>query len=500
MPLPEGRKAIGSRWVFSVKSDEDGNVIRHKARFVAQGYTQVEGIDYTETFAAVAKYDTVRILLALAAKFDLELDQMDVRTAFLNAELKEDIYLKQPAGFEDPEHPDWVWKLEKALYGLKQAGYEWNQTLDEYLRKEGFKFVRSEADHSLYVLHEGDRVIWLVVYVDDMLAASNSRDYLNSFKVRLKQRFDLADLGPARHFLGMHITRDREKRLLSISQKTYLEQILENAGMSQCNPVGTPMTPGVTLQKATRAPTEDEATAIASIPYRRTIGELNYAMRTTRPDIAYPVSCLSRYMENPSIDHHRQLKHLLRYIRGTTDLVLVFGLSNEGLVGHSDSDYAADRDDSKSTSAYVYQLFGGPISWKSQKQSVVATSTTEAEYIGLSNASREALYLIQLLHDFRLDPDLYDPALLYGDNQSSIALSKNPRFHERAKHIRVHYHLIRDLVDTNKIKLQYKSTSEMLADSLTKALPRPAGIQHRESMGLRRQDPPGALTSGSVEE
>jgi hypothetical protein len=205
-------------------------------------------------------------------------------------------------------------------------------------------------------------------------------------------------------------------------------------------------------------------------------------------------------MENPSIDHHRQLKHLLRYIRGTTDLVLVFGLSNEGLVGHSDSDYAADRDDSKSTSAYVYQLFGGPISWKSQKQSVVATSTTEAEYIGLSNASREALYLIQLLHDFRLDSDLYDPALLYGDNQSSIALSKNPKFHERAKHIRVHYHLIRDLVNTNKIELQYKSTSEMLADSLTKALPRPAGIQHQESMGLRRQDPPGALTSGSVEE
>jgi transposase InsO family protein len=278
MPLPEGRKAVGSRWVFTVKTDEEGNITRHKARFVAQGYTQVEGVDYTETFAAVAKYDTVRILLALAAKFDLELDQMDVRTAFLNADLKEDIYLKQPAGFEDPEHPDWVWKLEKAIYGLKQAGYEWNQTLDEYLWKEGFRFVRSEADHSLYVLHEGDKVIWLVVYVDDMLAASNSRDYLDKFKVQLKRRFDLSDLGPACHFLGMHITRDREKRLLSISQKAYLEKILENAGMTQCNPVSTPMTPGVTLQKATRPPTSEEADAIASIPYRRTIGELNYAM------------------------------------------------------------------------------------------------------------------------------------------------------------------------------------------------------------------------------
>jgi hypothetical protein len=498
VPLPAGRKAIGSRWVFSVKSDEDGNITRHKARFVAQGYTQVEGIDYTETFASVAKYDTVRILLALAAKFDLELDQMDVRTAFLNAELKEDIYLKQPAGFEDPEHPDWVWKLEKALYGLKQAGYEWNQTLDEYLRKEGFKFVRSEADHSLYVLHEGDKIIWLVVYVDDMLSASNSRDFLNSFKAQLNQRFNLADLGPARHFLGMHITRDREKRLLSVSQKTYLEKILENAGMSQCNPVSTPMSPGIVLQKATRSPTDDEATAIASIPYRRTIGELNYAMRTTRPDIAFAVSSLSRYMENPTIDHHRQLKHLLRYIRGTTHLTLVFGLTNDGLIGHSDSDYAADRDDSKSTSAYVYQLFGGPVSWKAQKQSVVATSTTEAEYIGLSNASREALYLIQLLHDFRVDPDLYDPPLLYGDNQASLALSKNPKFHDKAKHIRVHYHLVRSLVESNQIRLEYKSTSEMLADSLTKALPRPAVSRHREEMGLRQTALRG-LASGSVE-
>jgi hypothetical protein len=150
--------------------------------------------------------------------------------------------------------------------------------LDEYLQKEGFRFVRSEADHSLYVLHEGDKVIWLVIYVDNMLAASNSRDYLDKFKVQLKQCFDLSDLGPACHFLGMHITHDREKRLRTISQKAYLERILENAGMTMCNPVSTPMTPGVILQKATRAPTEEEAAAIASIPYRQTIGKLNYAM------------------------------------------------------------------------------------------------------------------------------------------------------------------------------------------------------------------------------
>jgi hypothetical protein len=197
VPLPHGQKTLGSKWVFTVKTDEEGNVTQHKARFVAQGYMQIEGIDYMETFAAVAKYDMVHILLTLTAKFDLKLDQMDIRTAFLNAELKEDIYLRQPAGFEDSDHLDWVWKLEKALYGLKQASYKWNQTLDEYLRKEGFRFVRSEADHSLYVLHEGDKVIWLVIYVDDMLAASNSCEYLDAFKSQLKQWFDLSDLGPA---------------------------------------------------------------------------------------------------------------------------------------------------------------------------------------------------------------------------------------------------------------------------------------------------------------
>ena len=203
-------------------------------------------------------------------------------------------------------------------------------------------------------------------------------------------------------------------------------------------------------------------------------------------------------MENTSIEHQRQLKHLLCYIRGTTDLTLVFGSSDNGLIGHSDSDYAADQDDSKSTSAYVYTLFRGPVSWKSQKQSVVTTSSTEAEYIGLSNASREALYLIQLLHDFRLDPALYDPALLYGDNQASIALSKNPKFHERAKHIHIHYHLIHNLIDTKKIELRYKPTSEMIADSLMKALPHPAGVHHREEMGLQSGSLSNVSTSGSV--
>lgn len=484
-PLPPGRKAVGSRWVYAYKYDEGGQITRHKARLVAQGFSQIEGLDYTETFAPVAKYDTARALLSMVAKHDLELDQMDVKTAFLNGDLDEDIYMKQPPGFEDAEYPDWVWKLLKAIYGLKQSGRQWNKTLDEFLRKEGFNFVRSEADYSLYVLCKDDKVIWLLVYVDDMLLASNCRKFLDGFKGEMSKRFEMKDLGEARHFLGMHIKRDRTKRLLTIDQTSFLEQILTEAKMSDCRPVGTPMVPGVSLSKATAPLTETEAQQFAHIPYARVIGKLNFAMRISRPDIAYAVSTLSKFLSNPGVEHYQQLHHLLRYIRGTAHLSLNFGLSDEGLIGYSDSDFASDKDDSRSIGGYVYYLFGSPISWRSQKQPIVATSSTEAEYIALSNATREQIHLSQLLHDFGLDPSLVTPTILYGDNNGSRALTKNPHFHDRAKHIRVRYHFIRDLINDGIIVIPYIPTHDMIADIFTKSLPRKVFRGHRYSLALR---------------
>jgi hypothetical protein len=249
VPLPPGRKAVGSRWVYAYKYDENGQIVRYKARLVAQGFSQVEGLDFTETFAPVAKHDATRAFLSMVAKFDLELDQMDVKTAFLNGGLDEDIYMRQPPGFEDSKHPDWVWKLLKAIYGLKQDGRQLNKTLDDYLRKEGFNFVRSEGDYSLYVLRKGDEtiwlLIWLLIYVDDTLLASNCRSFLDGFKAALSKRFEMKDLGEARHFLGMRITQDRPKRLLQINQTAFLEQILNETKMSDCRPASTPLVPGV---------------------------------------------------------------------------------------------------------------------------------------------------------------------------------------------------------------------------------------------------------------
>jgi hypothetical protein len=285
VPLPPGRKAVGSRWVYAYKYDENGQIVRYKAHLVAQGFLQVEGLNFTEAFAPVAKYDTTRAFLSMVAKFDLELDQMDVKTAFLNGGLDEDIYMCQPPGFEDSKYPDWVWKLLKAIYGLKQAGRQWNKTLNDYLWKEGFDFVRSEADYSLYVLRKGDKTIWLLIYVDDMLLASNCRSFLDGFKAALSKHFEMKDLGEAHHFLGMHITRDRPKRLLQINQTAFLEQIPNETKMSDCWPASTPLVPGVSLSKASSPLTNAEKQQFTHLPYAGTIGELNFAMHVSRPDI-----------------------------------------------------------------------------------------------------------------------------------------------------------------------------------------------------------------------
>ena len=282
--------------------------------------------------------------------------------------------------------------------------------------------------------------------------------------------------------------RDRVKRLLTIDQSSFLEQILSEAKMSDCRPVGTPMVPGVSLTKATAPLTEAEAQQFAYTPYSRVIGELNFAMRVSRPDIAYAVSALSKFLSNPGVEHYQQLHHLLRYIRGTSHYSLTFGLSDQGLTGYSDSDFASDKDDSRSIGGYVYYLFGSPISWRSQKQSVVATSSTEAEYIALSNAAREQIHLSQLLHDFGLDPSIISPTILYGDNNGSRALTKNPQFHDWAKHIRVRYHFIRDLVNDGLIIIPYIPTHDMVADIFMKSLPRKPFRGHRYSLALRSPD------------
>lgn len=273
VPLPPGRKAIGNRWVFKIKHKADGSIDRYKARLVAQGFSQKEGVDFNETFAAVAKFSSIRVLLSIGAYQDLEIDQMDAITAFLNGDLDEEIYMEQPEGFVVPGQEHLVCKLNKSLYGLKQAARQWYKKIDRALRKLGFK--RLEADHCVYIWREGDLVIYIALYVDDLLLLSNSKAKLKEIKLQLSQMFHMKDLGPAHYVLGFQIHRDRQARTLSISQGEYVKNVLERFDMMDCKPVSTPLATGVKLLKSDCPTSQEDIETMAAVPYQQAIGAIN---------------------------------------------------------------------------------------------------------------------------------------------------------------------------------------------------------------------------------
>ena len=479
--MPENKNLIGCKWVYKVKRNAEGNVDRFKARLVAQGFSQEKGADYKDVFAPVARYNSIRVVLAVANALNLELHQMDVKTAFLNGKLEEDIYMAQPEGCIDKDKPDMVCKLNKSLYGLKQSARCWNLEIDRFLKNSGYK--QGTAGLCIYTKMEGrsKSFIVLALYVDDILLASNDTELLTAEKQKLSQRFEMEDLGVAKFCLGMSIKRDRSNRTLCVSQKSYLEDVLRRFGMYDCKPVSTPLEPNRVYKKLT-----DEEEAFNVKEYQAAIGSLNYAMIATRPDIASSVEMLSQFMSNPSKDHWQGIKRILRYIKGTIDYSLTFSTNNTDLklCGYADADWANDTETRKSTSGYLFQLAGSTISWRSQRQSVVALSTTEAEYISLSSATQEAIWLRRLMGDLGLDA--FEPTVMFEDNQSAICLAKNPSNHSRAKHVDIKYHFIREAIEKKEIELRYCPTDEMVADVLTKGIPRQKFEQLRTLMGVKK--------------
>ena len=307
-----GHKIVDCKWVFKVKRGPDGEITRYKARLVARGFTQVEGIDYNETFAPVAKFTSIRTLLALAARQDLELHQMDVKTAFLHGDLNEEIYMNLPPGFRKP---NMVWKLKKGLYSLKQASREWYKKICTEFEALGFK--RCQSDHGIFHLSEGDALVIIAIYVDDLLILSKSSDAINKIKTKLKKRFEMTDLGEARWILGMEVTRNRTDRTIGLLQHRYIQDILEQHGMADCRPVSTPMVPNLTLEKL-KEPEIDATT------YQSAIGSLMYVMIGMRPDLAHAVGVLSQFSANPGVAHWTALKRVFRYLHGNGDISIVF--------------------------------------------------------------------------------------------------------------------------------------------------------------------------------
>ena len=479
--LPKGKNLVGSKWVYKTKRKANGDVDRYKARLVAQGYSQVAGIDYDEVFAPVARYTSIRSVVAIANQLDLDMHQMDVKCAFLNGELEEEVYMKQPEGFVNQRYPKKVCRLKRSLYGLKQSARCWNQVIDGHLKSRGF--LQSQADPCIYyrcrIIDGKQDVMIVAVYVDDAIICANNVKTLSDEKDSLCERFEMDDRGELDYILGMSVKRDRKNRILTIDQNLYLRDILKKFGMEDCRPVGTPVEPG---KKFVKLIDEDEAFDDIQL-YQAAVGSLNYAAIATRPDLSVAVGMLSKFMSNPSKDHWCGIKRVLRYIRGTLDLGLQFTYSDEfRLCGFSDADWAGCLDTRKSTSGHVFRLGNATIGWRSKKQSIVALSSTESEYVALCAAAQETVWLRNLLKG--VGHKQTDATVIYEDNQGAIALAKNPKNHPRTKHIDVKYHYVRGTIEDDIISVRYCATNDMVADFMTKSLSKPLFEKFRDLMGI----------------
>ncbi|KAK8696520.1 hypothetical protein V6N13_001654 [Hibiscus sabdariffa] len=466
---PEGIKPIGCKWVFKKKTDMDGNVQTYKGRLVAKGFRQIHGVDYDETFSLVAMIKSIRILLAVAAFHDYEIWQMDVKTAFLNGKLEEDVYMTQPEGFVTPEDARKVCKLQRSIYGLKQASRSWNLRFNE--ASQEFGFIRNEDEPCVYKKFSGSIVSFLVLYVDDILIIGNDIPTLQSIKTWLSSCFSMKDLGEAAYILGVKIYRDRSRRLLGLSQSTYIDKVLKRFSMEESKRGFLPMRHGISLSKEMCPSTPQERERMSQIPYASAIGSIMYAMICTRPDLSYALSMTSRYQANPGEGHWTAVKNILKYLRRTKDVFLVYGGEEElRIKGYTDASFQIDKDDSRSQSGFVFCLNGGAVSWKSSKQDTVADSTTEAEYIAASEAAKEAVWIKKFITELGVIPSISDAVDLYCDNNGAIAQAKEPRSHQRSKHILRRFHLIREIIDRGDVEICKVNTDDNIADPLTKPL------------------------------
>lgn len=456
VPRPKGRKVIRSKWVFAVKRKPDGTLIKFKARQVAKGFSQVEGVDYTSVFAPVARSGSIRTVLSLAASQNMKLTQFDVCTAFLYGDLDEEIFMEQPDGFNDGT--DRVCRLQKGLYGLKQASRQWNLKFIAFLEKHGLK--RSAADPCVYTAGN-DMIVCL--YVDDGLICCKSDEKMQRLIKDLKKEFKITT-SDVSCFVGLEIEQHKDQ--IIVHQRGYIRRMLEKFQMQDCKPATTPAEGKVKLTKGMAPRSDQERTQMSSVPYREAVGSLMYAAVSSRPDISFIVGKLAKFVENPGPGHWQAAKRVFRYLKGTQDHVIRYKRGCSRLTGFCDSDWVGDQDDRRSTTGFVFVLNGGPIT--SRSQTSVALSTLEAEYMAMSEATKEGIWLRSLLMD--LGHEQKDGLSIRVDNQSAIKLCDNAEFHNRSKHIDIRYHFVRDESEKGTISFDYIASQENAADVFTKSL------------------------------
>ena len=482
-------KVLGSKWVFKVKRDQDGNITKFKARYVVKGYMQRLGVDYTNTYANVADIDTIQLLLAMACFYDWECDTVDIVTAFLNGDLEEEVYMDQIEGFEEDPTRKKVCMLLKSIYGLKQAPRTWQQSFYKHLRKLGFTQLRT--DSAVFIRRTNGIPVIIMIYVDDMAIMSPSRDLVNEFKRQLTEKFEIEDNGPISSFLGLKVTRDRTARTLKLSQKTYIESVVkEFLHGESVNSKPTPLEPNQHLE-----PNQDPVDEKLRTEYQQLVGSLMWLAMRTRLDIAYHVSILSRFLQNPSRSHWGAAKRVLRYLHGTKHFVITYRCSSWnstennpeaelGLQAFSDASFAMVQS-KHSQSGFVCFAAGGPIAWYSSKQPIITLSSTEAEYVGLVTAARSVLSMSNLLLELGYHGKDRIPFRICGDNLNALNAADNSGAIRSIKHLELRWRWLQQETAANRIKLEYVSGQEHPADGLTKSLTKPKHEQFVKLLGFR---------------
>lgn len=354
---PKRKRVLKNKWIFKLKTSENLQP-RYKARLVVKGFAQEKGVDFDEIFSPVVKMNSIRVVLGLAASMNLEIEQLDVKTAFLHGDLEEDIFMEQPEGFEIEGRKHMVCRLRKSLYGLKQASRQWYKKFDSFMIVNGFE--RTISDHCVFIQRssENDFII-LLLYVDDMLIVGPNSIKIQKLKNKLNESFDMKDLGPVKKILGMQILRDRKKGKLWLSQENYIEKVLERFNMDKAKSVSCPLAAHFKLSKSQSPSSEEEREEMEKVPYASAVGCLMYAMVCTRPDIGYALGVVSRFLANPGKEHWTAVKWILKYLRGTSKLCLCFGSDRHVLQGFTDADLAGDIDTMRSTSGYLFTFAGG---------------------------------------------------------------------------------------------------------------------------------------------
>ncbi|KAJ9544169.1 hypothetical protein OSB04_023876 [Centaurea solstitialis] len=455
--LPDSKSVIDTKWIFKNKKDANNIIVRNKARLVAKGYRQQEGIDYDETFAPVARLEAIRMFLAYAAYKDFTVFQMDVKTAFLYGHLKEEVYVAQPEGFVHKEHPDYVYVLDKALYGLKQAPRAWYEELSKHLLSKGFK--KGSVDSTLFLMKEGEHIVVIQIYVDDIIFGSTSRELCKKFENVMTEEFKMSMMGEINFFLGLQVRQFSDG--IFINQSKYIFDLLKKYDMSGCHSIGTPMATGNSIGP------DHEGKDVDLRNYRSMVGSLMY-LTASRPDIMFATCVCARYQAKPKESHLAAVKRIFRYLKGTPYYGIWYpkGLGFE-LQAYTDADYGGCNMDRKSTSGHLQFLGNKLVSWASKKQQCVSTSTAESEYVAAASCCSQVLWMQSQLRDYGLE---YKKIPIYCDSKSAIAISANPVQHSKTKHIDIRYHFLKDNVEKENIELYFVNTEYQLADLFTKAL------------------------------